>query len=119
MSESRAEQIVSVLRMYRIPLYPEVECQNAVGSILKEHSINFEKEFKLSVKSRIDFLCEGGVGIEIKVGGRTSDVFRQLKRYEAEPQIQELILITRKVVRVTGAMFTKKFVNFWLSERHL
>lgn len=65
---------------------------------LAEHLIKagiaFKREVRLSPGNRIDFLCDGGLGIECKARARKREVFRQLERYAAEDAISALILVT-------------------------
>lgn len=51
------------------------------------------REVRLDADSIIDFMV-GPVGIESKLRGGKMDIFRQLERYAAFPEIEALILVT-------------------------
>lgn len=71
----------------------EAELQTAIGEILKDHAIQYKREWRLNEKDRIDFLI-GGLGIEVKITGSRSDLIRQLHRYAQSEQIDSLVLVT-------------------------
>ena len=92
-----AEGILRVLKGYRVHHVNERELQDAVAQMLTKHGIAFEQEKTLTAQERIDFLVEGGVGIEIKVKGSPAQVARQLQRYAKCEEITSLILLTSRM----------------------
>ncbi len=72
----------------------EAELQQGIADVLAAQEIAFEREVRMGKRDRIDFMVVGGTGIEVKVGGPTSAVIRQMFRYAECPQIERLILVT-------------------------
>ncbi len=60
-------------------------------------------EVSLTAADRIDFLLAGGLGIEVKVSGQTSAVWRQLHRYATHERVSGLILVTTRTPHAVGA----------------
>jgi hypothetical protein len=85
-------------RVFHVPT--EKALQDAVGQVLQEEAIAFEREVKLGPGERIDFLTAGGVGLELKIEGATSAIARQLERYARSPEVQALMLVTTRAVHV-------------------
>lgn len=66
--------------------------------------IPYEREKALSDdKSIIDFFIDG-IGIEVKIKGRKVDIYKQVDRYLKCPEIRVLILVTTKVVPLSGSI---------------
>jgi hypothetical protein len=85
----------------------ERSLQNQIEEVLRLHNVHFEREVRLSPKDRIDFLC-GSVGIEVKIGGGTNAVQRQLWRYASNDRITDLILATtRSIHRMPESILEK------------
>lgn len=89
-------RVASMLRTRRFNLTNEQVCQAEIAEFLRASEVEFEREVWLSATDRIDFLCENGVGIEVKLRGSRFAWLRQLKRYEASTRIQELILVASR-----------------------
>lgn len=90
------EELLSKLRMYRLPVSDEIGCHDALQLIFERHDIRFQREHVLGEAfGRIDFfLPEQRTGLEVKVRGSVSDVTRQLLRYAQCPAIERLVLVT-------------------------
>ena len=93
--------LVALLRTLR-PCRRETDFQAAICTLLTNHGIEYEAEFRLDARTRFDFLVrvEGSaplVCIETKVlhaaGGATD---RQLQRYALTGAIDHIILLTCK-----------------------
>ena len=74
----------------------ETAMQGSIESALLDREVSFEREFSLDRTSRIDFMTPEGIGIECKVRGNPSDVFRQLARYSEFASVRALILFTTR-----------------------
>lgn len=88
-------QIYLTLEQYRFGLATEAELQHQIETVLTQHQIPFLRELRLDVKSRIDFFCSG-LGIEVKIKGSATEIFRQCERYCQSCMIDSLILVTNK-----------------------
>lgn len=80
----------------------EAELQAAVAICLAAAGIPFEPEVRLGASGIVDFLAEGGVGIETKVDGAAGAVARQLMGYATAPQVRTLLLVTTRSAHVDG-----------------
>lgn len=77
----------------------ESHLQAKVAAALATAGIRFEREARLGTRSRIDFLCAGGIGIEVKKGKPGSAaVNAQIERYLGHPQLSALVLVVERNV---------------------
>lgn len=74
--------------------------QDAIAACLDAADIAYEREVVLGPRARIDFVANGGVGIEAKRNrpGRPA-IIAQLGRYAASEQIHTLIVVSERGVR--------------------
>jgi hypothetical protein len=84
------------LAQYRYRFDNEADLQSKVETALKAIGVDYEREFVLDPKNRIDFLV-GSVGVEIKTNGALNEVTRQVHRYLGFESIGSLLLVTTKV----------------------
>lgn len=96
------EEIIGALNRLRIPLTTdEFQLQDLVAEALRSGGIAFEKEARLAPCCRVDFLCEGGVAVEVKRGkpphGR---LLEQIRRYAALPQVNAVILVVERTAEL-------------------
>lgn len=89
-----ARRVIGVLEGLRFdPCLLESEIHDAIAGDLTLKGIEFEREVEIGPRCRIDFLCEGGVGIEVKKGKVGSTVLgEQAARYCACESVAALIL---------------------------
>ncbi len=98
-------EIVHAIQSHRYNMSSEDDLQRGIAMALTNYEIPHEREVRLGIRDRIDFKI-GGIGLEVKIGGSTSDVTRQLGRYAASPRIDALILVTTRM-RISVQMPTK------------
>ena len=86
--------INSELKRYQWNVYNEKILQEQLfDSILK--NLGFVREYKLDGRSIIDFYHpELSLGIEVKIKGQVSSIYRQCKRYAKNKNISHLTLLT-------------------------
>lgn len=94
------EQIARALRRARYRRATEALFQADIAEVLEKlvGTSGFTKEAKIGPRERIDFMVEGGIGIEAKIKGDARAIYRQLERYAACDEITGLILITGKAM---------------------
>jgi hypothetical protein len=63
--------------------------------MLEREGIQFNREYPLTAKDRVDFLVEPGVGLEVKTQGSPTEVSAQLLRYAK--WVNSLILVTDRI----------------------
>lgn len=107
-ADSLAE-ILHALRGIRAPIQQgEYDLHDLVRASLAEAEIPCAHEVPLAPRCRIDLLCLGGIGIEIKRGQPDRKrIVMQLTRYAACGQISSLILVTERTVAVPNRIHGK------------
>jgi len=88
------EAVLFAIGSYRYRHCNEEELQVALARALDRHEIPYEREVRLTRRDRIDFLCIGGVGIEVKVKGSANTASAQMLRYAKSERVASLILVT-------------------------
>ncbi len=91
------QRVVDLLRAHRLAFVSEAELQEAIARLLAEASIPFKREVVLSREDRIDFMVDGGLGIEVKIGGSGAALARQAYRYAEHAEISSLLLVTSRM----------------------
>lgn len=89
-----AAEIAAILRRYRLPVSNEAAMQEALARALSAEGVPHRREVTRGA-DRIDFVV-GRVGLELKVKGSVTEVRRQLDRYTAWPELDELVLVTTR-----------------------
>lgn len=81
----------------------EYGLQSAIAHRLTEMGIAHDRETRLTAAERIDFLChrpdgldKASIGIEVKVGGSTQALMRQLQRYANTGRLNGLVVVTTR-----------------------
>lgn len=103
--------VLGVLRGIRAPLITrETSLHELVADALAGAGVAFEREVRLGPRERIDFLAEGGVGIECKKGKPNGpSLLRQITRYAAHERVVSIVVVTawERHVRVPGEILGK------------
>lgn len=92
----RAQDLAALLRAHRMPQATERQLQDAIAKVLARSAVAFSREHRLSTTERPDFFVAPGVCVEVKVGGPSSEVLRQLARYAEHDVVEELLLVTTR-----------------------
>lgn len=95
------ERIATCLHANGARSSTELAFQDDVAEALKLGGLSYRREFVLSPRDRVDFLCDG-VGLELKIGGSSADVLRQLSRYTTSPKVDGLLLVTSRILHTRG-----------------
>ena len=75
-----------------LPVLYEAELCAAIARELERCGIPFEREVSLGDRRRIDFLCAGGVGIEVKKGSpNRAALVAQARRYCSSDRVSSMI----------------------------
>lgn len=102
------QKIVSVLSMLRLPAMPgEYDIHRQISDILIENGFDFRHEYHLAPRCRIDFRV-GSIGIEVKKGRpASSQLIKQLRRYLESPELDGMIVIMPRLVRLPSQIAGK------------
>jgi hypothetical protein len=95
-----AVDIVRLLERCQFDLSTEKHLQAAIESEFVDSGVVFEREKRLSAGDIPDFLVEGGVVVECKLRGKSRkiDVYQQLTRYAAHPEVTAIVLASNNVM---------------------
>lgn len=99
--------LVSTLRGSRLAASTEAALQQNLERLLTSLGLRFEREARLAPGERIDFLVEGGIGIEAKAKYGRRPIYRQLERYAAREQISALVLVTGTALGLPATLLGK------------
>lgn len=88
----------------KLPLESEKELQRQIGEVLQ--GLNVEREYRLDEGSVVDFFVEG-VGIEVKIGGRKKEIYRQCLRYCGFKEVKALVVVTSRTLGLPGELSGK------------
>lgn len=97
-------------------IFEEYRLHEMIAELLEKAGIPFKKEYKLAPRNRIDFLVDGGTGIEVKKGKpNRTQVNKQLERYVSFDEIKSVILVVERNVNIPYEINGKKCVLFGLN----
>jgi hypothetical protein len=105
-SPMTAQEIAAMLSRKRFTLATEKDVQAEIEAVLKSSVPEYRREVELDKKNEIDFMV-GTVGIEVKIKGAKSAIYKQLERYAALDEITELIFVTSKTVGIPATINNK------------
>ena len=100
--------ILSALSAVRMPAQPEeYDIHAAVAKALSDAGLEYEHEYRLGPRRRIDFRV-GRVGIEVKKGRpATSQLTEQLRRYLESDDLDAVIVVTQRVTSLPRTLSGK------------
>lgn len=102
-STSIAETLIAKIQMAirgrQLSLGDEKKLQAELSDAFNAHSIIFDREVNLDKANIVDFMI-GGLAVEIKIRTKASamQIYRQLERYCAFPEVKSLLLMTSKAM---------------------
>lgn len=98
--------LYKVLKKVRVNLSTEKEAQASLEKALKEESIAFLREHRLSASDIPDFMV-GTICIEMKIKGSAREIYRQLERYTQYESVSSIILMTNKGMNLPAMINNK------------
>ena len=101
MTDATIERIIDAIAAVRMPAQPEeYDIHAAVARALTEAGLEYEHEYRLGPRRRIDFRV-GRIGIEVKKGRPVSAQLRaQLARYLESDALDAVVVVTQRVTRL-------------------
>jgi hypothetical protein len=115
-TDARSIEIVRLLQRCRLDLSSEKRVQEQIEQVLTDAGIVFEREKRLSVSDIPDFLIDGGILVECKMrGARKMDIYRQMRRYAAYPEVRALLLVSNLVMGLPSEIDGKPVYSASLS----
>lgn len=109
MGDAQREKVLSALSNIHCPAAcGEMELHEMAAKALERAELDVRHEVKLAPRCRIDFMA-GGVGIEIKKSRpQPAALVRQLARYAACEQVEELIVVAPRGVNLPKTIGGKR-----------
>ena len=97
--------VVAALSAVRMPAQPEeYDIHRAVADALDAAGLDYEHEYKLGPRRRIDFRV-GRVGIEVKKGRpASSELTKQLCKYMESDALDGVVVVTQRVIALPHAI---------------
>lgn len=98
----KVEELSNILKCLRVGVITdEYILQNQIADLLHTNNISHTKEYKLGRGSRVDFLTDNGIAIEVKKGKPNKlKVYEQLMRYAEFEEINGIILIIETSLQI-------------------
>lgn len=92
------DTVLTAIRTVRIGVVSEeFEIHRAIAGALDLAGIRYQHEYKLGPHCRIDFLTDGGIGVEVKKGKPYSvAVEKQLIRYASFEDVKGIVLVIER-----------------------
>ena len=90
--EASLDELAGTLARYRYRFTDEDDLQRGIARALEANGLSFQREKSLSRRDRPDFLLQGGLAIEIKIGGSLSDLLRQVARYAEHAEVRGVLV---------------------------
>lgn len=108
------------LRGRRFSLGDEKRLQAEIAEAFTSHNINFMREVHLDKSNIVDFMIDG-LAIEVKIRTKTSSmqIYRQLERYCAFPEVEALMVMTSKAISLPGTINDKPVYVLSLSRTQI
>ena len=99
------DRVAAALSAVRMPAQPEeYEIHGAIAEALAAAGLEYEHEYRLGPRRRIDFRV-GRIGIEVKKGRPASSALAaQLRKYLESDELDAVIVVTQRVTRVPNAI---------------
>lgn len=113
-------KIQTSMRGRRFSLGDEKRLQAELAEAFADAGIVFEREVHLDKNNIVDFTIDG-LAIEIKIRTKVSamQIYRQLERYCAFPEVEALMLMTSKAMSLPDAINGKPVYVLSLSRTQL
>ena len=101
-------RVASALAAVRVPAQPEeYDIHSAVAQALSDAGLEYEHEYRLGPRRRIDFRV-GRVGIEVKKGRpAASRLAEQLRRYLESDDLDAVVVVAQRVTTLPRAIAGK------------
>lgn len=116
--EPSLKEVLDALSELRVSVVDsEFDLHDCIEKILLSHSLGYVREYRLAPRNRIDFMVEGGIGIEVKKGKpNQAQVIAQLSRYSDFPQVSALVLVVERSLDIPRELNGKPCHSFGLNK---
>lgn len=96
------EKVINAIKQLRVgKISEEYELQAAIADIFNKSGIIYTKECRLGPGSRVDFLTQSGVAVEVKKGKpNRTQLVNQINRYAEYPEIKAIVIVVETSLRI-------------------
>ena len=105
---NRLRELRGFLANFRFRYTSEAELQRGIESSLGGTSFRVQREVPLYGLGRVDFMIDGNLIIETKIGGTAPALMRQVSQYAQSPKVSGILVITDRVGHVLPESFNGK-----------
>lgn len=114
---AEVERVKAALSTLRPPLVTEEwELHRLIADALDAGGIAYQKEARLAPRCRVDFLCPGGVALEVKRGKPSrAALLQQLHRYAVCDRVSAILLVVERSANLPGRIGDKPCEVFGLN----
>jgi hypothetical protein len=92
-----ATEVIDLLERASLTYTDEISLHLQIAAQLEQACFAYEREVRLADGgSRIDFVVDGWLGIEVKIKGATGSVYRQIQRYTHCSDLDAVLLVTTR-----------------------
>jgi hypothetical protein len=109
-------EVRACLAGYRFHFACERDLQEGISQALQMTHWSVQREYPLTRESRLDFLVEGGIVIEVKIASSAAEVMRQVARYAEHEKVAGVLLITSRAHRLPETFSGKPLLLHHLTE---
>jgi len=104
-----SDRIIAALKGVRVPAMPgEYDLHGMIAAALDEAGLEYEHEYRLAPRCRLDFMC-AGVAIEVKKGRPNgTDLVRQISKYMIHEEVREMVVVVQKRVHLPETICGKR-----------
>lgn len=116
--EPNLKAVLAALSELRVSVIgSEFDLHDYMERILISKGLRYVREYRLAPRNRIDFMVEGGIGIEVKKGKpNQAQVIAQLSRYSNFPQVSALVLVVERSLDIPRELSGKPCHSFGLNK---
>lgn len=117
MPEGAMESVAAALCAIRAPVVPdERHLQGIVAAALDAAGIAYEREARIAPRCRVDFLCAGGIAIEVKRGKPyPAKLLPQLRRYASSEHVKGMFVVVERTASIPDSIGGKPCRLFGLN----
>ncbi|MFP5276953.1 MAG: hypothetical protein ACLGPM_07550 [Acidobacteriota bacterium] len=87
-------QLGNHLSTFRFIYESEADLQMGIEQVLSPSAFRVEREVQLGDLGRLDFLINGRIVIETKIGGSAAELMRQVARYAQSEMVAGILVVT-------------------------
>lgn len=104
----RLRKLRDHLARFRFNFCSEDELQRGIEQVLARSTFEALREVRLGERGRLDFIVDGDIVIETKIGGSAAELMRQVARYAQSPQVAAILVVTSRAGHSLPASFNGK-----------